>query len=488
MFHPAKGQVYVSVVLTVKQTAMIGSIQNFLTDKIYAETLAKDYGFELKQIKDTVIFTCKPSSEDDCFLKTDNGEIDLSDGSEFDIEFLRNQNATLFKIGTKVYSFGEKNTDAGLVLRMTEDQSDKLVEVCVNGKNLLNNYEDVDLYVETTEYGSTKLLELHGFVKNTNPDVRLQFDSRYPKVRVGTDLSESGRPAFFDLRGIKPREFSVSLPKSLNLTGDYKAPSLNHSQRNELEAIYETDTYTVKGFVKIDEDGIDVNGWNSREIQVNLSPDNYAPIQKSAMVDKPVTQIVFHKSEFEELTSLTIKYPDWVAGLSPSLEYDTTNLFRGSKYKNGSNVTPTEMHFDKVIPNTQFTVKHRASVFVFENLKAGEFSVEAGKDTEMCIPVVADSYSRIIFDATECSEECYITTGDNDKSFSLDNESTLKEISLSDGTGQVCITNGSGETIFDKTINRKGLLPITRFIITDDSVSIERSDDPVRTSQDYTYK
>lgn len=451
--------------------------------KFFETELVSEYTWKLTEYRGTVKLSCSRSDNFD--IVSDEGKIPLSDGDTFKREYLESINAVVREFSSAEYSFGEPRETAQIVVKVTHDQFNELTSITVGHREIPLNGDHIDtvdgeIHVDVTEHHNEYCISLQGFVPYTNPTINFMFDSGYPEISCH-QINRTSRCQYADLTKINRRTYTVSVPDQLDLSGSVYL-SLSDPRIDTISDV--VGTHTPKDSISFHLFEKGVKAWNSDDFTIRIEPDKFGPITKIKAISTKTT-FNFTESDFERLSSVIVRYPEWAVKVDGSIRYES-ELVHNSKYHNKRQLNDTTIKFTNVIPNTNFDISHDVPMFMFENNSISYISISEGTECSICASVIVDSYTYVRVELSDSLDDCTVKFGNED--VDCISEPTVKCVPLSHGSSIIKVHNSRGECIFEKELTRHQLAPIIKIVVAESDVSVYKSQEPVRYVADYTHR
>lgn len=319
------------------------------------ETLVDNYNVKVVSKGDEVIFRPKYSDRN-VDLVLDEGKYEIDSKMTFSMEYLESQSGVVLNNDDVLHRFSNDVSNESLHIMLSDNQIKDLSSVSLNkGSNILK--QDTEHKINIWDFGEDAIISVSGLYENTPMRLSLEFNDCFPSVTI-RDIEPVTQ--YFELSQMKERKIRFKSERVISGKVRFGMKTIDFST-DEIYNLRDESSIYCKA-TKVDEK---IDQWNSTDYEFEVRPDNYGPIEKT--VDKVLdnTMIVdIKESELHQLSEIRVKYPDWVVGINPHINYD--GLDASSKYKKTEKVGQNEYIFKNIIPDEDINLYHGGGVGRFE--------------------------------------------------------------------------------------------------------------------------
>ena len=322
-------------------------------------------------------------------------------------------NIILYKQTRPVFCIGPH--EKSLIINLSEDQFEHLNQIDILGVDKESvSYSELDsdnFVMEKDEFS----IEIEKLKCDVPYDFRLNFSEKYPTTRIENIDGNSSRTV--SLSEMVSHEITVSVPTSI--TGSIK---LGRRQKGSISS-YENpiSLFSSKTLVLEDlsDESIESKITSYPEeftANVQILPTEHAPISVETNLNE---DLVFNKSNFTELGTVVVDYPDNGTKTNSHLRY--SNGFNGfsdsyltNRYSEREKINQTKYKFTRIVPKTSFSIHHehrrRHSDRYYDNSVTTKITVQDG-ETKRVTPELEWETITVTFKINSNSSKEYLLNG-----------------------------------------------------------------------------
>jgi hypothetical protein len=417
--------------------------------------------------EDAIHFEC-PRDCDKFSIETDDGAYDIDQETTFEKHYLEQSNATIYRYDNPIVTFGSETQSITFTAVLSEEQLHSLTSIKVQREDILDGESTITM--EVTKLDSLFAITLSDLPQNYYPDLRFLFTSEFPNFKfTRNEMYKENIDITLDLYEAKSQE--VYLDIASHITGYCKIGSARRGNISEIanqKQSLRENIYCGTGTDIASEIDSKIKDWNTQTITTTVYPDEYSPISVTTELTDILTTIGIPLAHLTETGVLTVTYPEWAVGASPSIEYENNSR---SKYQERTKVDANTYRFERVIPDTEFVIRHGTEVFQYTELKSQALEIAPDESRSLSFPVVLDTKKDFIINT-----DMEVLIGYNDETATID-EPTQFTVDTR-GQTQIWVKKPSGETLFEREFTRSELAGL---------ISVNRSENSVEcTTAPYT--
>jgi len=381
------------------------SIENTRRYTIYETD--RNYIFELSSFAERTKYRVKAGDLTFSFEGSDTVSVKKSIAEHNNIVFYK-QTRPVFCIGPH---------EKSLSINLSEEQFEYLDQIDILGVDSESvSYSELDsdnFITEEDEFSIT----IDSLKCDIPYDIRLNFSEKYPTTRI--ENMDGGSSRTISLIEMVSHEITVSVPMSI--TGSIK---LGRSKELSIPACENEDPislFSPKTLVLEDlsDESIESKITSYPEeftANVQILSTEHAPISVETNLNE---DLVFDKSDFTELGTIVVDYPDIGTEANANLRYtDEFNGFSDSyltnKYNEREKISQTTYKFTRVVPETSFSIHHEHgrsySDRYYDNSVTTNITVQDG-ETKRITPELEREAITVTFKIKSNSSKEYLLNG-----------------------------------------------------------------------------
>ena len=322
-------------------------------------------------------------------------------------------NIVFYKQTRPVFCIGPH--EKSLIINLSEDQFEHLNQIDILGVDKESvSYSELDsdnFVMEKDEFSIT----LEKLKCDVPYDFRLNFSEKYPTTRIENIDGYSSKTV--SLSEMVPHEITISVP--ISITGSIK---LGRSQEFSIPACEpQISLFSPKTLVLEDlsDEYIESKITSYPEeftANVQILPTEYAPISVETNLND---DLVFDKSDFTELGTVIVDYPENGTKTNAHLKY--SNKFNGfsdsyltNRYNEREKINQTTYKFTRIVPETPFSIHHehrrKYSDRYYDNPVTTNITVQDG-ETKRVTPELEWEAITVTFKINSNSSKEYLLNG-----------------------------------------------------------------------------
>jgi hypothetical protein len=413
------------------------------------ETLYESSYLTVTEEDDEYVFTPeRPRDHTEIIVGSNRYQLE-NKSLNFSKELIHKNNATVYRNQTK-FTLGETLSQSTINVYLNETQIQNLTELTLNGENALTTNSEFEYTVSKLD--DLWCITLSNLLENIPYRLELLLDGGMPDIKVQDINGSDGTN--IDVSRMEERFVTCSAPSHMN--GDFlvnKSATPFNKLNGNTQPLTE---FTASSMYLYEDEDIQesIQQWNNTEIQVVARPNNYTNVSKIQELTEQTTLFKFNESEFNELASVTITYPEhidanpWIS--HKETEYDAEHYPEYVKqYNRDGN---TYMFEKSVYPSQEIVIFHGEMLFFEDNTT--RTSVKSG-ETKTFEPELIQKKIRFTLE-NDTEESVLLELNDKTCHIKPENKKTI-ETDITD-ENQISLTTNRGKEIITKTLNRQQIL------------------------------
>jgi hypothetical protein len=413
------------------------------------ETLYESPYLTVTEEDDEYVFTPeRPRDHTEIIVGSNRYQLE-SKTLNFSKQLIHKNNAAVYRNQTK-FTLGETLSQSTINVYLNETQIQNLTELTLNRQNALTTNSEFEYTVSKLD--DLWCITLSNLLENIPYRLELLLDGGMPDIKVQDINGSNGTN--IDVSRMEERFVTCSVPSHMN--GDFLV-NKSATPFNELNGNTQPLTeFTASSMYLYEDEDIQesIQKWNNSEIQVVARPNNYTNFSKIQELTEQTTLFKFNESEFNELATVTITYPEhidanpWIS--HKETEYDAEHYPEYVKQYNRDDNTYT---FEQsVYPSEEIVIFHGDMLWFEDNTT--RTSIESG-ETKTFEPELTQKKIRFTLE-NDTEQSVLFNLNDETIHIKPDNQDAI-ETSITD-ENPISVTTTNGKKLVSKTLNRREIL------------------------------
>lgn len=422
------------------------------------ETIYDSMYLTVTEEDDEYVFTPdRPSDHTEIIVGSNRYQLQ-NESLNFSKQLIHKENVAVYRNQTK-FALGENLSQATINVYLNETQIQNLTELTLNRENILTTNTNTDTTDTSNEieYEVSKLddlwcITLSNLLENIPYRLELLLNGGMPDIKV-QDINGSDGTSI-DISQMKERFVTCSAPS--HMKGDFlvnKSATPFNKLNGETQPLTE---FTASSMYLYEDEDIteSINKWNNTEVQVIARPNNYTNVSQTKELTEKTTLFEFNESEFNELATVEITYPEhidakpWIS--HQETEYNADHYPDHVKRYDREDNTYT---FEKsVYPSEEIVIFHGDMLWFEDNTTRTAIGIGETKTFEPEL-----TQKKINFTVKNDTEQSVLLKlNDETTHIKPDNQDTI-ETSVTD-ENHLSVTTNNGDELTSQSLTREEIL------------------------------